>query len=78
MTTRFTKTLTGIAAAATLAVSAIALSSPAQAWHGGWGHGWHRFGGPFVIGTYYDGPSCTLVNVYSKSGRYLRTVQRCY
>jgi len=79
MTTRFTKTLTGIAAAAALAVSAIALSSPAQAhWHGGWGHGWHGFGGPFVIGTYYDGPNCGLVNVYSKSGRYLRTVQRCY
>ena len=79
MTTRFTKTLTGIAAAATLAVSAIALSSPAQAhWHGGWGHGWRGFGGPIVTGTYDVGPSCTLVNVYSKSGRYLRTVQRCY
>jgi hypothetical protein len=78
MTTRFTKILTGIAAAATLAVSAIALSSPAQAhWHGGWGHGWHGWGGPFVIGGYY-GPNCDLVNVYSKSGRYLRTVQRCY
>ena len=37
-----------------------------------------RHGGPFVVGTYYDGPSCTLVNIYSKSGRYLRTVQRCY
>jgi hypothetical protein len=79
MTTRFTKTLAGIAAAAALAVSAVAFSSPAQAhWHGGWGHGWHGWGGPFVIGTYYDGPSCSLVNVYSKSGRYLRTVQRCY
>jgi hypothetical protein len=75
MTTRFTKTLTGIAAAATLAVSAIAMSTPAQAWHG---HGWRGFGGPFVIGTYDAGPSCTLVNVYSKSGRYLRTVTRCY
>ncbi|MBV8825387.1 MAG: sulfur globule protein precursor [Bradyrhizobiaceae bacterium] len=79
MTTRFTKTLAGIAAAATLAVSAVALSSPAQAhWHGGWGHGWHGWGGPFVIGSYYDYPNCSLVNVYSKSGRYLRTVQRCY
>jgi hypothetical protein len=79
MTTRFTKTLAGIAAAAALAVSSIALSSPAQAhWHGGWGHGWHGWGGPFVIGTYYDGPNCNLVNVYSKSGRYLRTVTRCY
>jgi hypothetical protein len=78
MTTRFTKTLTGIAAAATLAVSAIAMISPAQAhWHG-WGHGWRGFGGPLVIGTYDGGPSCTQVNVYSKSGRYLRTVTRCY
>jgi len=77
MTTRFTKTLSGIAAAAALAVSAVALSTPAQAhWHGGWGHGWHGFGGPIVIGTY--GYDCTLVNVYSKSGRYLRTVKRCY
>jgi Spy/CpxP family protein refolding chaperone len=64
MTTRFTKTLAGIAAAAALAVSSIALSSPAQAhWHGGWGHGWHGWGGPFVIGTYYDGSNCSLVNV---------------
>jgi hypothetical protein len=79
MATRFTKTLTGIAAAATLAVSAIGLSSPAQAhWHGGWGHGWRGFGGPIVIGTYDGGYDCTLVNVYSKSGRYLRTVKRCF
>ena len=76
MTTR--KILTGIAAAATLTVSAIAFSTPAQAWHGGWGHGWHGFGGPLVIGTYDVGPSCTLIKVYSKSGRYLRTVTRCY
>jgi hypothetical protein len=74
MTTRLTKILTGIAAAATLAVT---FSSPAQAWHGH-GHGWRGFGGPFVIGAYDTGPSCTLVNVYSKSGRYLRTVTRCY
>ena len=68
-------------AAATLAVSALAMSSPAQAWHGGWGHGWHGwrgFGGPFVVGTYYDGSNCGLVNIYSKSGRYLRTVKRCF
>ena len=74
----FTKTLSGIAAAAALAVSALAFSSPAQAWHGGWGHGWRGFGGPIVIGTYATGYDCTLVNVYSKSGRYLRTVKRCY
>jgi hypothetical protein len=79
MTTRFTKTLAGIAAAAALAVSAVGFSSPAQAhWHGGWGHGWYGWGGPFVIGTSYYGPNCGLVNIYSKSGRYLRTVQRCY
>ena len=79
MTTRFTKILTGIAAAATLAVSTIALSSPAQAhWHGGF-HRWHGGWGPFVMGAYDGGYSnCGLVNVYSKSGRYLRTVRRCW
>jgi hypothetical protein len=78
MTTRFTKTLAGIAAAAALAVSAVALSSPAQAhWHGGWGHGWRGFG-PIVVGVDAGYDSCTLVNVYSKSGRYLRTVKRCF
>ncbi len=79
MTTRLSKTLAGLAAAGALAVSAVAFSSPAQAhWHGGGKH-W-GFGGPLVIGTYYDAgyDSCTLVNVYSKSGRYLRTVKRCY
>ena len=76
MTTRLSKTLAGITAAAALAVSAVAFSSPAQAhWHGG--HGWRGWGGPFVIGSYY-GPNCGLVNVYSKSGRYLRTVRRCF
>jgi hypothetical protein len=78
MTTRFSKFVAGIATAAALAVSAAALSSPAQAhWHGGFhrGHGW----GPFVMGAYDGGYSnCGLVNVYSKSGRYLRTVQRCW
>jgi hypothetical protein len=76
--TRLSKTLAGFAAAASLAVSAVAFSSPAEAhWHGGF-HGW-RFGGPLAIGYYdagYNG--CSLVNVYSKSGRYLRTVTRCY
>ena len=77
--TRFSKTLAGLSAAATLVVSAVAFSSPAQAhWHGGW-HGW-GFRGPLVIGTYYDAgyDNCSLVNVYSKSGRYLRTVKRCF
>ena len=79
MTIRFTKTLAGIAAVAALAVSAVAFSTPAQAhWHGGWGHGWHGFGGPIVIGVGAGYDSCTLVNVYSKSGRYLRTVKRCF
>jgi hypothetical protein len=83
MTTRLSKTIAGLAAAGALAVSAVAFSSPAQAhWHGGWGHHWGHwgFGGPLVVGTYYDGgyDSCTLVNVYSKSGRYLRTVKRCF
>ena len=79
MTTRLSKTIAGLAAAGALAVSAVAFSSPAQAhWHGGWHH-W-GFGGPLVVGAYYDGGygSCTLVNVYSKSGRYLRTVRRCF
>jgi hypothetical protein len=77
MTTRLSKTLAGIAAAAAVAVSTLAFSSPAQAhWHGGW-HRWHGFGGPLLIGSYYDGYNCGLVNVYSKSGRYLRTVRRC-
>lgn len=78
--TRLSKTLAGLSAAATIAVSAVAFSSPAQAhWHGGW-HGWGwGFGGPLVVGTYYDpGYNCSLVNVYSKSGRYLRTVKRCF
>ncbi len=78
MTTRFTKTLFGIAAAAALAMSTLALSSPAEAHFHGWHGGWRGWGGPFVIGTYYDGRNCGLVNVYSKSGRYLRTVQRCW
>ena len=78
MTTRFSKIVAGIATAAALAVSSIALSTPAQAhWHGGF-HRWHHWGGPFVTGSYYDGSVCGLVNVYSKSGRYLRTVQRCW
>lgn len=78
MTTRVSKIVAGIATAAALAVSTIALSSPAQAhWHGGF-HRWHGWG-PFVMGAYDGGYSnCGLVNVYSKSGRYLRTVQRCW
>ena len=76
MTIRFSKTLAGLAAATAVAASAVAFSSPAQAhWHGGFhGFGWRA---PLVIGVYDGGYDCTLVNVYSKSGRYLRTVKRC-
>jgi len=83
MTTRLSKIVTGVAAAAALAISAVAMSSPAQAhWHGGWGHhGWGHhgwgWGGPIVVGA-YDASSCGLVRVYGKSGRYLRTVYRCW
>jgi hypothetical protein len=77
MTTRLSKTIAGFAAAATLAVSAIAFSSPAQAW---WHHH-HRWGwGPgFGTVTVYDGyvDSCRLVNIYNKYGHYVRTVKRC-
>jgi hypothetical protein len=76
--TRLSKTVTGLAAAATLALSAIALSSPAQAhWHGGWGHWGHGYRGGLVFfdGTY---DNCRLVNIYDRLGRYRGTVKRCW
>jgi hypothetical protein len=49
------KTLTALAAAATIAVSALAVPTAAEArWGGGWGGGWHGGGwggpGPFFGG----------------------------
>jgi hypothetical protein len=79
MTTRFSKTLTGLVAAATIALSATAFTTPAQAhWHGGWGFGLWGVGiGPAV--TIYDAPvACRLVNTYDRFGRYLGTVRRCF
>jgi hypothetical protein len=68
------KTVTGLVAAATLALSAAAFTTPAQAhWHGGWGFGL----APMV--TLYDGPyGCRLVNTYDRFGHFLGAVRRCY
>jgi len=82
MITRSSKTVTGLVAAATLALSAAAFTTPAQAhWHGGWGHGW-GFGWGFGLApmvTLYDGPyGCRLVNTYDRFGHFLGTVRRCY
>ena len=70
------KTVTGLVAAATLALSAAAFTTPAQAhWHGG--HGWGFGLAPAV--TLYDGPyGCRLVNTYDRFGHFRGTVQRCY
>ena len=74
------KTVTGLVAAATLALSAAAFTTPAQAhWHGGhgWGFGW-GFGLAPVV-TLYDGPyGCRLVNTYDRFGHFLGAVRRCY
>ena len=74
------KTLTGLVAAATLALSAAAFTTPAQAhWHGGWGWGFGWGIGLAPAVTLYDGPyGCRLVNTYDRFGRFLGAVRRCY
>ena len=71
MITRSSKTVTGLVAAATLALSAAAFTTPAEAhWHGGWGHGWGFGLVPAV--TLYDAPyGCRLVNTYDRFGHFL-------
>ena len=79
MTTRLSKTVIGLVAATTLALSATAFTTPAQAhWHGGWGIGLGFGLGPAV--TIYDGPyyGCRLVPTYDRFGHFLGTVRRCY
>ena len=86
MITRSSKTVTGLVAAATLALSAAAFTTPAEAhWHGGGGFGWGvGLGIGLGIGlapavTLYDGPyGCRLVNTYDRFGHFLGTVRRCY
>jgi len=45
------KVLTAVAVAATLGLTALATSSPADAWWGRWGWGWGWRPGPFVAGA---------------------------
>jgi hypothetical protein len=83
MTPRLSKT--GLLAAATVAVSATAFTTPAQAWHG---HGFGGFGLGLAAGAFgaaaaadaYDGPyyRCRLVNSYDRFGNFLGTVKRCW
>jgi hypothetical protein len=85
MITRSSKTFASLLAAATLALSTAALTSPAQAhWHGGWGPG---FGIGLGLGlglgmapavTVYDAPvACRIVNTYDRFGNYLGKMRRC-
>ena len=80
MNTRLSKTVTGLVAAATLALSAAAFTTPAQAhWHGGWGWGFGWGIGLAPAVTLYDGPyGCRLVNTYDRFGHFLGAVRRCY
>jgi hypothetical protein len=78
------KTITGLVAAATLALSATTFSTPAQAWHGhGFGFGL-GFGaaalGAAAIASSYDGPyvNCAYVDKFNRYGRYIGTVRRCW
>jgi|HubBroStandDraft_4_1064222.scaffolds.fasta_scaffold73667_3 hypothetical protein len=84
MTTRLPKIASGLLAAATLAASLTAFTSPAQAWHGhGFGFGL-GFGaaalGAAAVASSYDGPydNCRLVNTYDRRGNFLGTVKRCW
>jgi len=80
MNTRVSKTVTGLVAAATLALSAAVFTTPAQAhWHGGWGWGFGWGIGLAPAVTLYDGPyGCRLVNTYDRFGHFRGTVRRCY
>jgi hypothetical protein len=76
------KTITGLVAATTLALSATAFSTPAQAWHGhGFGFGFGAAAlGAAAIASSYDGPyvNCTYVDRFNRAGRYIGTVKRCW
>ena len=83
MTTRLSKTVTGVVAAATVALSAAALSTPAEAhWHGGWGYGALGFGLGLGVGAIIASQpapvyTCRLVNTYDRYGHFLGAVRRC-
>ena len=85
MSPRLTKTVTGLVAAATLALSATAFSTPAQAWHGhgfgGWGLGFAAGAlGAAAVASTYDGPyyRCARVATYDRYGNFTGTVRRCW
>jgi hypothetical protein len=81
MTSRITKTAAGLLAAATIAASSVAFTSPAQAhWHGGWGWGGAGFAAGLMLGAAAadNAYNCGPVNIYDRYGNYIRTVRRCW
>jgi hypothetical protein len=86
MTTRISKTVAGLLAAATLATSMTVFTTQAEARHFGWG--WGGVGLGIAAGAMlgaaaasaYDGPyyRCRPVDMYDRFGNYIRTVRRCW
>ena len=81
------KLVLAVAAVAAIGGATMASSTPAAAWHRGWGHhgGWHGgWGGPrFYFGggpyAYYGGGGCYVRRlVPTPWGPRWRVVNRCY